>query len=79
MCAYIAVLTLRLENCNVNLYTFLRDMKNEIHANIGGGRDNVIRYNVFYNATKASIQVDGRGLGSGGHSVYLTGKLEVKQ
>ncbi|ESO97359.1 hypothetical protein LOTGIDRAFT_231552 [Lottia gigantea] len=35
---------------------------NEIHANIGGGRDNIIRYNVLYNSTKASIQVDGRGM-----------------
>ncbi|XP_048252288.1 uncharacterized protein LOC124135249 isoform X2 [Haliotis rufescens] len=35
---------------------------NEVHANIGGGRDNLIRYNVFYNATAEAIQVDGRGL-----------------
>ncbi|XP_055957950.1 uncharacterized protein LOC126824537, partial [Patella vulgata] len=35
---------------------------NEVHVNIGGGRDNIIRYNVFYNATKESIQVDGRGM-----------------
>ncbi|XP_048247750.1 uncharacterized protein LOC124120284 [Haliotis rufescens] len=35
---------------------------NEVHANIGGGRDNIIRYNVFYNATGDGVQVDGRGL-----------------
>nr|KAG5688234.1 hypothetical protein BaRGS_034276 [Batillaria attramentaria] len=35
---------------------------NEVHVNIGGGRDNVIRYNVMYNATKYSIQVDARGM-----------------
>ncbi|XP_025093026.1 uncharacterized protein LOC112563338 [Pomacea canaliculata] len=49
---------------------------NEVHANIGGGRDNIIRQNVMYNATKSSIQVDGRGLGSTGHGVYLTQKLQ---
>ncbi|KAK7087270.1 hypothetical protein V1264_021344 [Littorina saxatilis] len=35
---------------------------NDIHANIGGGRDNVIRYNVMYNAREWSVQVDARGL-----------------
>ncbi|KAK6183836.1 hypothetical protein SNE40_006427 [Patella caerulea] len=35
---------------------------NEVHANIGGGRDTIIRYNVFYNATEISVDVDGRGL-----------------
>ncbi|PVD31350.1 hypothetical protein C0Q70_06762 [Pomacea canaliculata] len=49
---------------------------NEVHANIGGGRDNIIRQNVMYNAAKYSIQVDGRGLGSSGHGVYLTQKLQ---
>ncbi|XP_052086585.1 uncharacterized protein LOC127723909 [Mytilus californianus] len=31
------------------------------HLNIGGGRDNIVRDNIFYNSTKFSIQVDGRG------------------
>ncbi|XP_070203947.1 uncharacterized protein [Littorina saxatilis] len=48
---------------------------NDIHTNIGGGRDNVIRYNVMYNALDQSIQVDGRGLGHG-HGEYLRGKLQ---
>lgn len=48
---------------------------NEVHANIGGGRDSVIRYNVMYNAFKYSIQLDGRGLGSSGHGTYLRDKL----
>ncbi|XP_061184339.1 uncharacterized protein LOC133192335 [Saccostrea echinata] len=34
---------------------------NEVHANIGGGRDNIIRKNVFYNATLSALQVDHRG------------------
>ena len=51
--------------------------QNDIHANIGGGRDNVIRYNVMYNALVESIQVDGRGL-HGGHGAYLRGKLQVE-
>ena len=51
--------------------------QNEVHTNIGGGRDNVIRYNVMYNATSHSIQVDGRGLGSNGHGEEMMRKLEV--
>ncbi|XP_067672286.1 uncharacterized protein [Haliotis asinina] len=35
--------------------------RNDIHANIGGGRDNIIRYNVMYDSVSESIQVDGRG------------------
>ncbi|XP_063405884.1 uncharacterized protein LOC134689845 [Mytilus trossulus] len=31
------------------------------HLNIGGGRDNIVRDNIFFNSTKFSIQVDGRG------------------
>ncbi|XP_045203138.2 uncharacterized protein LOC123556462 [Mercenaria mercenaria] len=34
---------------------------NDVHANIGGGRYNVIANNVMYNATSFSIQVDHRG------------------
>ncbi|XP_055957905.1 uncharacterized protein LOC126824403 isoform X2 [Patella vulgata] len=37
-------------------------LNNEVHANIGGGRDNIIRYNIFYNATEIAIDVDARGL-----------------
>ncbi|XP_046360205.2 uncharacterized protein LOC124137802 [Haliotis rufescens] len=35
--------------------------RNDIHANIGGGRDNIIRYNVMYDSVSESIQVDARG------------------
>lgn len=35
--------------------------QNELHINIGGGRDNIIRYNVFYNATNAAVGIDARG------------------
>ena len=54
----------------------VRLFQNEVHANIGGGRDNVIRDNVMYNAIAHSIQVDGRGL-TGAHVPYLRGKLQV--
>ncbi|XP_052258950.1 uncharacterized protein LOC127863458 [Dreissena polymorpha] len=36
---------------------------NEVHVNIGGGRDNIVANNVFYGATRYSMQVDGRGVG----------------
>ncbi|KAK3585350.1 hypothetical protein CHS0354_004620 [Potamilus streckersoni] len=34
-----------------------------VHVNIGGGRDNIVRYNIFYNATAYAMQVDSRGKG----------------
>ncbi|KAK7087268.1 uncharacterized protein [Littorina saxatilis] len=49
---------------------------NDIHANIGGGRDNVIRYNVMFKAREESVQVDGRGLGTG-HGQLLRRKLQA--
>ncbi|KAK6189983.1 hypothetical protein SNE40_001939 [Patella caerulea] len=49
---------------------------NEVHVNIGGGRDNIIRYNVFYNATKESVQVDGRGMRGDFHD-ELTAHLQA--
>lgn len=52
-------------------------LKNEVHTNIGGGRDNIIRDNVFYNATLNAMQVDHRGTA---HSVDTTlyDKLRVR-
>lgn len=52
-------------------------LKNEVHTNIGGGRDNIIRDNVFYNATLNAMQVDRRGTA---HSVDTTlyDKLRVR-
>lgn len=52
-------------------------LKNEVHTNIGGGRDNIIRDNVFYNATLNAMQVDNRGTA---HSVDTTlyDKLRVR-
>ncbi|KAK7496400.1 hypothetical protein BaRGS_00012322 [Batillaria attramentaria] len=49
---------------------------NECHLNIGGGRDNVVRYNIFYNATAHSIQVDGRGLDRPEHGVNWQRELQ---
>ncbi|XP_064613277.1 uncharacterized protein LOC135477056 [Liolophura sinensis] len=40
--------------------------ENEVHFNIGGGRDNIARYNVFLNPHSTVIDVDGRGIN--GHS-----------
>lgn len=34
---------------------------NDVHVNIGGGRDNIVRQNIFYNTFQYSIQVDHRG------------------
>ncbi|XP_041349420.1 uncharacterized protein LOC121368738 [Gigantopelta aegis] len=48
---------------------------NEVHANIGGGRDNIVRYNVFYNATSSSLQCDGRGLPHGNRN---SGTLDTR-
>ncbi|KAK6189830.1 hypothetical protein SNE40_001817 [Patella caerulea] len=48
---------------------------NEIHTNIGGGRDNIVRYNVFYDATSSSMQVDGRGIGKNSHPGSLATDL----
>ncbi|XP_067648657.1 uncharacterized protein [Haliotis asinina] len=36
--------------------------QNQYHTNIGGGRDNIIRYNVFYDAVNYPLNVDGRGI-----------------
>ena len=44
-------------------FLLLFGIQNQVHANIGGGRDNIIENNVMYNATLYSIQVDGRGVG----------------
>ncbi|KAK7087275.1 hypothetical protein V1264_021348 [Littorina saxatilis] len=49
---------------------------NDIHLNIGGGRDNVIRYNVMYNAGSRAMDVDGRGLGSSGHGPTLREEVQ---
>ncbi|KAH3692090.1 hypothetical protein DPMN_193901 [Dreissena polymorpha] len=35
---------------------------NDVHVNIGGGRDNIVSNNVFYDAKRYSMQVDGRGV-----------------
>ncbi|KAL3858274.1 hypothetical protein ACJMK2_012870 [Sinanodonta woodiana] len=35
---------------------------NMVHVNIGGGRDNIVRYNIFYNATAYAMQIDSRGI-----------------
>lgn len=35
---------------------------NSVHVNIGAGRDNIVANNIMYNATFASLEVDGRGI-----------------
>lgn len=52
--------------------------QNEIHFNIGGGRDNIARYNVFYNAHAASVDMDGRGINGGSNDKELHNRLKVK-
>lgn len=52
-------------------------LKNEVHTNIGGGRDNIIRDNVFYNATLNALQVDHRGT-SHSNDKPLFHKLRVR-
>lgn len=52
-------------------------LKNEVHTNIGGGRDNIIRDNVFYNATLNAMQVDHRGT-SHSNDKPLYDKLRVR-
>ncbi|XP_064613278.1 uncharacterized protein LOC135477057 [Liolophura sinensis] len=50
---------------------------NEIHFNIGGGRDNIARYNVFYNAHSASVGMDGRGINGGSNDKQLHDRLKT--
>ncbi|XP_048252238.1 uncharacterized protein LOC124135242 [Haliotis rufescens] len=51
--------------------------ENQFHVNIGGGRDNLIRYNVFYDATSYPINVDGRGLRYNSNQATLQNKLKT--
>ncbi|XP_063448979.1 uncharacterized protein LOC134728334 [Mytilus trossulus] len=44
-------------------------VNNDVHCNIGGGRDNIVRSNIFYNASKYSMQFDSRGKFGGGHTL----------
>ncbi|XP_076473023.1 uncharacterized protein LOC143302302 [Babylonia areolata] len=48
---------------------------NDVHVNIGGGRDNVVRENIMYNAERYTMQVDARGLGSNNHGDFMREKL----
>ena len=50
--------------------------QNQVHVNIGGGRDNLIENNIMYNATSFSMQVDGRGV-KHDHDTDLLRKLKV--
>jgi len=50
--------------------------QNDVHVNIGGGRDNIVSSNVMYEAERWSMQVDGRGIKTG-HNAYHTQKLHV--
>ena len=60
-----------------NLFISAFHFQNDVHFNIGGGRDNVARYNVLFDARAHSIQLDNRGMGPGNHSEYLRRLLAV--
>ncbi|KAK3099176.1 hypothetical protein FSP39_000560 [Pinctada imbricata] len=47
---------------------------NNVHINIAGGRNNIARYNIFYNASSHVLQVDTRGTRHR-NDVSLYGKL----
>jgi len=48
--------------------------QNDVHVNIGGGRDNIVSSNVMYEAERWSMQVDGRGNADNQHNAYHTQK-----
>ncbi|XP_052790467.1 uncharacterized protein LOC128224591 [Mya arenaria] len=48
---------------------------NDVHVNIGGGRDNVVSGNVMYGAVRSSMQVDGRGLGRDDYKDVIAKRL----
>ena len=52
-------------------------LQNQVHVNIGGGRDNVVRNNIFYNATLYAMQVDSRGINRR-NDATLRRELKVK-
>ena len=56
---------------------FVSILQNQVHVNIGGGRDNIIRNNIFYNATSYAMQVDSRGI-KGTNDATLLNELKVK-
>ncbi|XP_052072925.1 uncharacterized protein LOC127711025 isoform X1 [Mytilus californianus] len=41
---------------------------NDVHVNIGGGRDNIVHQNIFYNTTQYSMQLDARGANGKWHT-----------
>ena len=53
--------------------------QNEVHVNIGGGRDNTLTNNIMYNATKSSMQVDGRGVTGHSNDNTLIKRLHVRR
>jgi len=58
---------------NVDMFIF----QNDVHVNIGGGRDNIVSSNVMYKAERWSMQVDKRGNVDNQHNAYHTQKLHV--
>ncbi|XP_063404586.1 uncharacterized protein LOC134688049 [Mytilus trossulus] len=50
---------------------------NDVHVNIGGGRNNIIRQNIFFNTSKYSMQIDARGHNGGGNTYVLIGNLNI--
>jgi hypothetical protein len=60
-----------------NIRCFFVLFQNDVHVNIGGGRDNIIRQNIFYNTLEYSMQIDSRGKGGGSNGNELLKKLHV--
>ncbi|OWF40931.1 hypothetical protein KP79_PYT15959 [Mizuhopecten yessoensis] len=61
---------------SVNIYSNVF-YNNDVHVNIGGGRDNIIQNNVFYEAAKSSMQVDSRGVPHSSNEQPLQKKLHA--
>ena len=61
--------------CLFNVDRFI--FQNDVHANIGGGRDNIVSSNIMYEAEGWSMRVDGRWNADNQHHAYLTQKLHV--
>ncbi|XP_052088855.1 uncharacterized protein LOC127725717 isoform X2 [Mytilus californianus] len=48
---------------------------NDVHVNIGGGRNNIVRQNIFFNTSQYSMQIDARGHNRGGNTNVLIENL----
>lgn len=51
--------------------------QNEVHLNIGGGRDNIVTNNIFYNPEVYAIRLEDGNTGDD-HIKQLLSRLQVK-